>query len=114
MKTTFASLATFVVLGVLSATDVDISYYYDFDRSETQPASGPAQRETQYREEETTFRAAAYDYIATQLGLGMILSELGREMRDLTSFKRCWLREERRDDLDGSLAGLCTALAGPL
>lgn len=115
MKTMFASLATFAVLGVLSTTDVKISYYYDFDRSEMRSAGSPANREAEHQGEETaTARAAAYDYIAARLGLGKTFSEIGRGMLDVVSFKRCWLREEMQDDIDRNVAGMCTALAGPL
>jgi hypothetical protein len=114
MKTMFASLATFVALGVFLA-DVKISYYFDFDRPEKQPASGPADSETElYAKEKHTFRVAAYDFLSAQFEPGMIFSEIGRGMRDLTSFKRCWLLQARQDHMDGDVARLCTALTGPL
>lgn len=114
MKTMFASLATVVALGVFLA-DVKVSYYIDFDRPEKQPASGPAESETEpHATEKPTFRATAYDFLAAQFEPGMIFSEIGRGMRDLTSFKRCWLLEARQDHMDGDVARLCTALTGPL
>jgi hypothetical protein len=69
IRVKISSLSAFVMLGAVTATDLDTSFYYD-DAS-----------------------------AVLQLGQGKVFSEIGQGLRELTSLDRCWHNGERHDDL---------------
>jgi hypothetical protein len=85
MRVKISSLSAFVMLGAVTATDLDTSFYYYDD--------APA---------------------VLQLGQGKVFSEIGQGLRELTSLDRCWRNGEQRDDLYRNVGRLCKALREPL
>jgi len=114
MKTMFSSLSAFALLGVMSVADFDTSCSYDFALPATHPTRAPAENETNRAgDDKNAFQVITYDFIVAQLGQGTLLSEIEREIRDLTSFESCWQRDGRDRGADANVARLCAALAGP-
>jgi len=116
MRVKISSLSAFVMLGAVTATDLDTSfYYYDDAPAELQLASRPIEDGIDLASEgQNTFRLPAYDFLRVQLGQEKVFSEIGQGLRDLTSLDRCWRNGEQHDDLYGNVGRLCKALREPL
>ena len=114
-KVRISSLSAFLILGAVSATDVQTSFYYDYSRPGTQLASGPVEDGIDLASEgQKTSRVATDDFMMAQLGQVTFFSEIRQGLRELTSLDRCWHNGEERGVLLGNVARLCTALREPL
>lgn len=111
MKVRISSLSAFVLLGAVTATDLETSFYYDYSRPESQRAGRPVEDGIDLTSEgQDTFRLPTYDLLVVQLGQGTVFAEIGQGLRELTSLDRCWRNGKQHDDLYGNVARLCAAL----
>jgi len=110
VKMISASLSAFALLGVVSTVD---DCYHGVASPGMQPVREPVEASNHASEGVNTFLIVAQDFVPLYVGQGTIFAEIGQEVRDLTSFQRCWRKIDRHDDLAESVARLCAAIAGP-
>jgi hypothetical protein len=110
VKTTFASLSAFVLLGVVSTAD---DCCHDVASPGMQSVREPVEASNPASEGKSTSPIFALDLVPSFLGQEKIFGEIGQQVRDLTDLQRCWRKIDRTDGLAESVARLCSAIAGP-